>query len=185
MKKLKKVKDIYSGFSLCLIVLGIFLLFQPNIAADVFCRLCGAVLVLFGIVKLFGYFSKDLLQLAFQFDFAMGIISILIGLTMCFWSRQFMETLIIGIGFFIIVDALLRVQTALDARKIGVDNWWVILMIALVTSVIGALLFFRPYQGTKAVVMLIGLNLIIDGILNLLVVRSTVTTIRRIKEWEA
>ena len=184
MKNLKVLKEIYSLFSLSLIVLGIVFLAKPTMAADVFCRICGILLLLFGIVKLCGYFSRDLLQLAFQFDFAMGIISSLIGFVMFFWTTKFMEVLIIGIGVFMLCDALLRIQTAFDAKKIGVDHWWIILIMALVTAVIGTMLFLRPYKGRTALVMLIGLNLIIDGILNLFVVRSTVTTIRRKKEWE-
>ncbi|KGF11458.1 HdeD family acid-resistance protein [Urinicoccus massiliensis] len=184
MKNLKVLKEIYSLFSLSLIVLGIVFLAKPTMAADVFCRICGILLLLFGIVKLFGYFSRDLLQLAFQFDFAMGIISSLIGFVMFFWTTRFIDLLIIGIGLFIVFDALLRIQTALDARKIGVQSWWVILLMALITGVIGVILFLRPYTGRTALVMLIGLNLIIDGILNLFVVQSTVTTIWRDRKWE-
>ena len=183
MEHLKKVKIIYSVFSVCLIILGIVLLIKPNMTAEIFCRICGVLLFLFGIVKLFGYFSRDLLQLAFQFDFAMGIISCLMGLTMIFWSEQLMEVLVIGIGLFMLMDALLRIQTALDAKKIGVQLWWMILLIALLTAVIGALLFFRPYNGIEAAAFLIGLNLAIDGVLNFYVVQSTVSTIRR-KEGE-
>ncbi|WP_138159461.1 HdeD family acid-resistance protein [Peptoniphilus catoniae] len=184
MERLKKVKEIYSVFSMSLIVLGAAIFIKPDMAAEVFCRICGILLLLFGIVKLLGYFSRDILQLAFQFDFAMGVISSLIGFVMFFWTTKFIEVLVIGIGVFMLCDALLRIQTALDARKIGVDRWWVILVISLINAVIGTMLFLRPYRGSTAIVMLIGLNLIIDGILNLFVVQSTVTTIRRKKEWE-
>ena len=84
-----------------------------------------------------------------------------------------------------ILYALLRIQTAFDAKRIGVEKWWIILIVALIAAVIGTMLFLRPYQRNKAIVMLIGLNLIIDGILNLFVVQSTVSTIRRRNEWEA
>ena len=136
---------------------------------------------MFGIVKLFGYFSRDLLQLAFQFDFAMGIISSLLGFLMIFWSKQFMETLIIGMGLFMLADALLRVQTALDAKMIGVKSWWLILIMALITAVIGPLLFLKPYNGLEEIMLLIGFNLVIDGIINLFVVQSTVDNIKRKK----
>ena len=136
---------------------------------------------MFGIVKLFGYFSRDLLQLAFQFDFAMGIISSLLGFLMIFWSKQFMETLIIGMGLFMLADALLRVQTALDAKMIGVKSWWLILIMALITAVIGTLLFLKPYNGLEEIMLLIGFNLVIDGIINLFVVQSTVDNIKRKK----
>lgn len=179
-----RVKQVYSIFAGGLIIFGIILLINPGMAADVLCRICGVLMLVFGIVKLFGYFSRDLLQLAFQFDFAMGVISSLIGFVMIFWSKQFMEALIIGMGVFMLADALLRVQTALDAKKIGVKTWWLILIMALITAVIGTLLFLKPYSGLEGVVILIGLNLVIDGILNLFVVQSTVDIIRRKNEWE-
>lgn len=182
MKRLIYVKQIYSVFAGCLIVFGVILLIQPGLAADMFCKICGILLLVFGIVKLFGYFSRDLLQLAFQFDFAMGIISSLLGFLMIFWSKQFMETLIIGMGLFMLADALLRVQTALDAKMIGVKSWWLILIMALITAVIGTLLFLKPYNGLEEIMLLIGLNLVIDGILNLFVVQSTVDIIKRKKD---
>lgn len=74
MKRLMRVKQIYSVFAGCLIIFGIILLVWPSMASEVFCKICGVLLLVFGIVKIFGYFSRDLLQLAFQFDFAMGII---------------------------------------------------------------------------------------------------------------
>ena len=58
------------------------------------------------------------------------------------------------------------------------------LALALLAAAIGILLVFRPYQGVRAITRLIGLNLIIEGILNLYVVRNTVNTIRRKMEWE-
>lgn len=183
MKRLMHVKQVYSLFAGCLIIFGIILLVWPGMASKVFCKICGVLLLVFGIVKLFGYFSRDLLQLAFQFDFAMGIISSLIGFVMLFWSKQFMEALIIGMGLYMLADALLRIQTALDAKKIGVNQWWLILVMSLVTAVIGTLLFLKPYNGLEGVVVLIGLNLIIDGILNLFVVQSTVNIIKRKNEW--
>lgn len=184
MKRLMRVKQIYSVFAGCLIIFGIILLVRPDMASEVFCKICGVLLLVFGIIKIFGYFSRDLLQLAFQFDFAMGIISSLIGFVMLFWSKQFMEALIIGMGLFMLADALLRVQTAFDAKKIGVKTWWLILIMALITAVIGTLLFLKPYNGLEGVVILIGLNLIIDGILNLFVTQSTVDIIRRKTERE-
>ena len=184
MKRLMRVKQIYSVFAGCLIIFGIILLVRPDMAPEVFGKICGVLLLVFGIIKIFGYFSRDLLQLAFQFDFAMGIISSLIGFVMFFWSKQFMETLIIGMGLFMLADALLRVQTAFDAKKIGVKTWWLILVMALITAVIGTLLFLKPYNGLEGVVIIIGLNLIIDGILNLFVTQSTVDIIRRKTERE-
>ena len=184
MNGIKGIKNMYNLLTVCLILVGLILLLAPGIALNTVCTVFGIYLIVYGVVKVIGYFAKDVYQLAFQFDFAMGIISCLIGVVMLFRSRQFMETLIIGMGLFILADALLRVQTAFDAKRIGVKQWWLILIMSLVTAVIGTLLFLKPYNGTEGVMILIGLNLVIDGILNLFVVQSTVDIIKRKNEWK-
>ena len=179
MKRLKKVRQMYTLFSVGLFFLGAMLLIWPNMAADVFFKIIGVLLVLFGIVKLVGYFSPDSMELAFQFDFAMGIASALLGLVMLFRTNQLLDIVVIAIGLFMILDALLRVQTALDARRMGIRRWRMLLIMALLTAACGVLLFMKPTQATGALVMLVGLNLMIDGLLNLFVVQCTVSTFRR------
>lgn len=179
MEKLKKIKRAYTLFSICLILLGAVFLLKPDIGAQTLCRLCGFLFLLFGIVKLFAYFSRDLWGLVFQFDLAMGIISSFLGFMMVFWTRQFMDVLMIALGLVLVFDALLRIQTALDAKKLGVDLWWMILLVALMTAIIGTLVFLRPYAGRKALMILLGLDLMIDGFLNFFVVQTTAKTISR------
>ena len=48
----------------------------------------------------------------------------------------------------------------------------------------GILLLVTPFETAGMIVRLIGLNLSLDGILNLFVVRNTVETIRRNTKWE-
>ena len=49
---------------------------------------------------------------------------------------------------------------------------------------VGILLLVTPFETAGMIVRLIGLNLSLDGILNLFVVRNTVETIRRNTKWE-
>lgn len=179
MDRLKALKDIYSACAVFMIILGILLLWKPGMAASTFCRICGVLLILLGIARIAGYFSRDLLQLAFQFDFAMGVVSGLMGIAMVVWPQKLLNVFMITLGLFVLADALLRIQTALDAKRIGVESWWIILVVSILTALLGAILFFEPYGSTRAIVILIGLNLIIDGILNLYVVRSTVSIKKR------
>lgn len=57
-------------------------LFSPIKAINVLCKIFGVVLILLGAVKILGYFTKDIFQLAFQFDFALGIISAILGIVL-------------------------------------------------------------------------------------------------------
>ncbi|MGN1187523.1 MAG: HdeD family acid-resistance protein [Lachnospiraceae bacterium] len=172
---LKVVKNAYIVSDLCLIAVGVLLLFCPSMALNIMCKIFGAVLVLLGIVKVLGYYTKDIFQLAFQFDFAMGIISMILGIMLITRTTYRVDTLSVGVGIFILVDGTLKIQTASDARRFGIERWWYILIIALAVSTVGLLLLVVPFQTASAVTRIMGLNLVLDGILNILVVQSTVS----------
>ena len=148
MHTLVRVKNAYTVMTLCLIALGAALLFAPQLGLRTLCVVYGVFLIVYGVTKLSGYFAKDLFQLAFQFDLALGIVSIVLGIIIIEKSEYIIEILSTAIGIFMLVDAALKIQTA------------------------------------GMIVRLIGLNLSLDGILNLFVVRNTVETIRRNTKWE-
>ena len=182
MNKLKIVKNAYSILTLCFIVVGIILLFFPQIALDVMCKIIGLFLVIYGIVKLSSYFSKDLFELAFQFDFGLGIVSLILGVIVLFRTGHIIDILSVIVEIFVIVDAGLRIQTAFEAKKFGLSKWWLMLVMSLAVAVLGILLIVLPYQTTGIVVRLIGLNLILDGVMNLFIVQNAVATIKRNNE---
>ncbi|MDD7206570.1 MAG: DUF308 domain-containing protein [Lachnospiraceae bacterium] len=148
MHTLVRVKNAYTVMTICLIALGAALLFAPQLGLRTLCVVYGVFLIVYGVTKLSGYFAKDLFQLAFQFDLALGIVSIVLGIIIIEKSEYIIEILSTAIGIFMLVDAALKIQTA------------------------------------GMIVRLIGLNLSLDGILNLFVVRNTVETIRRNTKWE-
>ena len=82
------------------------------------------------------------------------------------------------------VDAAFKIQTTLEAKRFGIEKWWLILIISSMVAIVGILLLVAPFETMSIIVRLIGLNLCLDGILNLFVVRNTVETIRRNTEWE-
>ena len=178
MEQVRRVRIVYSIYSVCLVILGFSLLIWPDMATEIFCRLCGIMLMGLGIAKLVSYFSRDFLELDFRYDFAMGLASILIGFIMVFWWRQFLDILVVAIGLFMVIDALFRMQASLDAKKAGEEHWWVYLIIAIVTAAIGTILFIQPFQWSVIVAMALGISLIIDGLLNLYVAIKTASVLK-------
>ena len=182
MKSLKAIKNSYSILTICLILVGAVLLIWPHMALGAICKMCGIFLIIFGLVKLTGYFSKDIFQLAFQYDLGLGIASIIFGLIMVIRSWATIQLFSICIGIFLLIDAALKMQTAFESKKFGFRNWWVTLLIAIIVCILGILLFAMPFQTSGVITRLIGINLILDGALNLFVVQSTVRTIKREEE---
>lgn len=182
MKNLKTIKNTYLILTICSIIVGVVLLIWPQIGVNVLCRVYGIFLIVYGLAKLYGYFSKDIFQLAFQHDFGLGIVSVILGIVFIARTQIVVEYLSICIGIFMLIDAALKIQTAIDAKKFGISSWWLILTIAIVVAVTGALLLFAPFETGSVLVRIMGLSICIDGIMNLIVVHNTVRNIRQGQE---
>lgn len=177
MNSLKRTKLAYSILSIVLIVIGIYLIIQPQTALLTVCRVLGVVLMFYGIIRILGYFSHDMYQLAFQFDLAMGIFLLVAGCIFLFRTEWIAELIPAFIGVIVLIDAVFKIQTSLDAKRFGISKWWLILILAVIAGALGAMLLVIPLKVVEFVMVLIGINLVIDGVLNFWVVHDTVRMI--------
>lgn len=182
MKNLKTAKNVYVVMTIFCIIGGAILLVWPGLGLDVLCKVCGVFFMIYGLAKISSYFTKDLFQLAFQFDFGLGIVSMILGALMIFRTAHIVKLLGFCIGIFMVVDAALKIQTAFEAKKFGIERWKWILITAIASGIVGAMLLFSPMKATKLIVRMVGLGICLDGIMNLVVVSNTVKTIRNTKK---
>jgi len=168
----------YIVMSVLFCVLGTALLLRPDVSVRWFGRLLGIGMLVFGAVKLVGYFSRDLFRLAFQYDLAFGLLLIALGtMTLCHPSDA-MSFLCVMFGIPVLADGLFKIQIALDSHRFGIRTWWLLMGLAVLTCIIGALLVFRPWDSAQVLVMLLAISLLLDGILNLSVALCTVKIVR-------
>ena len=83
------------------------------------------------------------------------------------------------LGIFVLVDAALKMQTAIEAKRFGIQKWWMILGISLIVMIVGISLITIPWKTEVLVTRLMGMTLGLHGVLNLWVVHNTVRIIRR------
>ena len=136
--------------------------------------LCGVALIVFGIVKIAGYFSKDLFRLAYQFDLATGILLILLGVIVMIKPDNFLNLLCVVLGITVLIEGLFKVQVAMDSKSFGIKRWWLIMALAVLSGIHGVLLIFRPDEGMSFLLVLLGLSLLCSGVLNLITVLTAV-----------
>ena len=179
MNLIRYLKGAFLILSVGFMAGGACLLIHPDISAVTICMALGVLSILYGAVRLAGYFSNDLYRLAFQFDLAVGILSILIGLILLLHPDRVLVYLPIVTGVFILVDSVLRLQTAMDAKHFGMGKWWGILLVSLGGAALGTLLLLRPFESGLTLVRLLGLTLLLDGGENLLTGLFTVKVPRR------
>lgn len=174
MKGIGKAGIFYNILSVIMVAFGTGLVIRPGLSALVVCRMAGTILLFYGAVKLAGYFAEDIYQLAFQFDFAMGILSAALGMILIVRAEHMVTVFPVFMGVVILVDAVFKIQTSMDARKFGLKKWWLILILAVLAGAAGTALIIYPLNMAKIFMILLGLNFILDGLLNLWVVLYTV-----------
>ena len=160
MKTIKQAKWCYIICSVLLIAAGVYIMIKPYASAIIFCRVIGAVSLFYGVSKILGYFSHDLYNLAFQFDLALGVFTLIFGLILLLRSARVVAFMPAILGVF-------KLQTAVDAKRFGLSNWWLILLGSLICALFGLLLIIDPFSGNNVLMTFVGLSLAIDGLQNL------------------
>ena len=124
------VKTGYIVVSVLFCVLGVVLLVMSERCVPWIGRALGIGMVVCGAIKLGGYFSKDLFRLAFQYDLAFGILLIAVGIITLCHPGEAMSFLCVMFGIPVLADGLFKIQIAVDARRFGIPQWWLVLALA-------------------------------------------------------
>lgn len=178
IRQLKIAKNGYIIMSLLFVILGICLIIWPDCSLKLFCTLIGIMLIAYGCIKIVGYFSKDYYCLAFQFDLAFGILLIAVGAIIIARREQVVNLIFAIFGILTLADALFKIQMSVDAKKFGLNLWWRIMLVAILTGVLGFLLLIRPFEAAEVMMILVGVSILFEGILNLCVAFYTIKIIK-------
>ena len=168
----------YIAVSALMVLLGLALIIFPEISVSVLETVCGILFIVFGVIKLVGFFSKDLYRLAFQYDLVFGILMIVLGITMLVHPGSLANFICIALGVSILIDGLFRVQTSVEAKRFGIRTWWLIAVCGILAAVGALVLMFRPAESAPVLMVLVGISLVLEGILNLITVIVAVRIIK-------
>lgn len=175
---MRVAKTGYIVMSVVFCVVGALFIVLPGQSAVLIGRVLGVAMAAFGIIKLVGYFSRDLFRLAFQYDLEFGILLIALGVLVLLRTENVMDFICIAMGVAILADGLFKIQISIDSRRFGIRKWWLILVLAVLTGAVGLLLVFRPWESVQVLTTLLGVALLAEGVLNLCVAVSTVKIVK-------
>lgn len=165
---ISRIKWAYVVMSLFLMALGIITFIWPDITAATICSAIGAASVVFGIIKILTYFMREIKGVALNYDFSVGALAVIAGLILLISRERVVDLLQIVIGIYLVVDSVFKLQTALDAKRLGVGGWWLSLIVTIACLALGVVLIVKI--GGDFLMILIGTALIADGLQNLFLV---------------
>ena len=158
---MKIAKYGYIAISAIFTLAGLAMIFYPTPSQSFIGIFFGIAILVFGIIKLVGYWSRDLFRLAFQYDLQFGVLLCVLGIITLIRHKDAVAFLCVAYGICIMADSLFKIRTALDAKAFGIRQWWVTFTLC-------------PVAAARAVTVLLGISFVSEGLLSLGVAISMV-----------
>ena len=176
-KAIRIAKTSYIILSALFIVLGVGLIALRDLSVSLIGIAAGVMLIAFGIVKLIGYFSKDLYRLAFQYDSIYGVLLIGIGLIFLVRPVLTVESTGLLLGIFVFTDGIIKIQVARHARRFGISVWWLIFSLAVLATAGGLFIAIYPTDSVRFLTRFMGAVLIVEATMSACTVLSSVRVV--------
>ena len=178
MEEIKGFRRNFIILSVFYVIAGVVLLFWPAMSIELFCRVLGIGLLIVGFAHVIIYFTKDHMMNIMQMDLVIGVLCVSFGAFLLL-HPDFVEAVMpFAVGILLLMGAIVKLQNAIDMRRLKFQHWNVLLIFSIVMMVLGALLIYNPFSG-EILIVLIGLSLILDGTVNIV---STLCIAHRMKK---
>lgn len=147
-------------------VLGLFLVIFPGFASSIIGYVLGAGILVMGIITLITYFINLDSFLWYQFDFLIGLFETLIGLFILTHPGIILASIPFVFGLILFIHGIAGIGPAVEMKKYYPDSkrWISSLILAIVSMVLGFIIFSRPFGATEITLRIIGVCLLYDAI---------------------
>lgn len=153
---------ILSSVILCITGL-VFMIFSGTVV-NMIGWVLGGIFCVVGLIYLIGYIRRQM----FLSELLFSIISLVAGILLLIHPGWIMSILSIIVGVYILIEGVLKLKIAIDAKKQQARGWWVLLVIALISIGISIVLIVNPFGISKIFIFLLGVALLLNGIENII-----------------
>lgn len=166
-KFFQKSKIAYVIMSVLLFAVGMCLIIWPALITKVICYVIGSIALIAGIIELVIFFARDISVRTVSYSLIIGFLLSIFGLILLLKPDNSAVFFSMLFGVFIIIDSVLKLQTSFELRNLGVLRWWVNLLLALASAVLGVLLVINPFATTNILFVFMGISLVVDALENI------------------
>lgn len=164
MNYIKSLKVNYSLSAVICVILGIVLLVWPGQSTQVVCMVLGIVLGGFGLIQIILYLATKEKTMVSHSMMMLGVVLAVIGGWIVSKPETIIKAVPMIVGILIVIHGFHNAVQAIDLKKMQYDNWWVALLLSLLTVALGVVLICNPFTIVDTVVRIIGAFLVYDGL---------------------
>lgn len=154
--------------SLLLITLGILALFSKDNFASILGIISGIALILIGALTiLYAVIIKRMIlgtgRLIFQ-----GILSTLLGILLLVVQEASIYLVSTFLSIYLLIRGISKISNSVTLKTFKVTSWWITLVLGILYTILGLVLFIFNNVTNEIVTILIGTFFIISGALNII-----------------
>lgn len=170
MKEIIKRKEIKGILvSILLIILGVFLIVEPDKIVATLLRIMGIFALIMGAFDITSYFfSKNNEGKLFDYGLFKGVLEITMGILFVFKYDSLITIFYMILGIIIIFINLFKLQTSLNLKELNYDKYTTGAVIAGLSIILGVVIVLNPFETSNLVIILSGGVLVVSEIANII-----------------
>lgn len=162
MKTYSKVSIIVSA--VLMIIVGIIALCNPAETLVSLSWVIGIMTLISGISVMIFYFSEAKGLFGAGTVLFTGIADIILGIIFLNHSFIVSQVLAFIAGLWLTVFGIERIVRSTDLKKMLYSDWWITLIIGIVSAVLGILSMLAPICGAVLISVVVGIGFVLHGV---------------------
>lgn len=157
---------LYIILAIVYIFAGTMIIANPQIYAGPLIYCIGVLAIVYGGIMIASYFLA--VNFKSVFTLIAGGVLVLIGILICcnLFEASIALGVIAAIGFMVV--GAFKIYQSIFVKNLGISDWWMILILGICNLVIGCILIFNLNDSGALIAVLIGTNLIVNGVSDLM-----------------
>ncbi|MEI3580934.1 MAG: DUF308 domain-containing protein [Acutalibacteraceae bacterium] len=162
-EKIKNITVSWVVLSVLYILLGISLAVWPAFVMSVICYVFGAILLLYGVFSICGFYRGKEHKAVALLALFLGIVSAALGAMMIIFPDKVQSVIFVILGLYVVIDAVLNIRRVWSMRWMAYPRWKIHLILAVAAALLGIFIAGYPLYTETVVFRSIGLILIFVG----------------------
>lgn len=150
---------------------GVRLLTNPVEFTNTVVVLFGVIMLVIGVVSVIRALQvKASTGLPYRLGLWGGIFDLIIGAICVFWSSKVVSlfpVLVMIYGIIMVVSGIHKFRNYLALKDLGINRSWLVALAAILSIVLGVIVFLNPFTATDAAWTYTGIFLIVEGVVDL------------------
>lgn len=146
------------------LLLGVFLIVNPDPSAKIICGMIAGILGFLGVVRVINYFRLDRYEAMLRKELANGAFFILIAFYVIMRTDAVFGVVHIFLGVLLVYEGMGLLQNAVDLFYAKSKMWPVNLVAGGATVALAAVALFNPFKKAQTLMTFIGITFVVAGV---------------------